>query len=69
MAWTINIKYVTANTFHRVYLNNRYNYCWSLFIPFKQTRDWGFKTESGWVNNEEYYQKKNLSKNCLKNYA
>lgn len=54
-----NIKYANANTYHRVKLHKDYNYCWTIFIPGKQTRDWGFKTESGWINNEKYLLKKN----------
>ena len=56
----LNIKYVTANTFHRVELDNKYNYCWSLFIPLKQERDWGFKTQDGWVDNQKYLIEKKL---------
>ena len=52
----LSIKYASANTFHRVELHEKYNYCWSLFIPFKQIRDWGFKTKTGWINNDKYLQ-------------
>lgn len=49
-----NLKYASANTFHRVELHKDYNYCWSIFISGKQIRDWGFKTDNGWINNEKY---------------
>ena len=55
-----NIRYASANTFHRVKLDEKYNYCWTLFIPFKQYRDWGFKTSTGWVDNEKYLKEKKL---------
>ena len=29
-------------------------YCWTIFIPGKRSRDWGFKTEKGWINQEQY---------------
>ena len=55
-----NIRYASANTFHRVKLDEKYNYCWTLFIPFKHYRDWGFKTSNGWVDNEKYLKEKKL---------
>lgn len=54
----LSIKFANANTFHRVELDQNYGYCWSLFIPGKRVRDWGFKTTNGWVNNEKYLNDK-----------
>ena len=53
-----NVKYCKASTMHRVELHEKYNYCWSLFIPGKQFKDWGFKTNEGWVNNNDYLKNK-----------
>ncbi len=47
-------RYAPANTFHRIELDPNIPYCWTIFIPGKKVREWGFKTSNGWVNNEEY---------------
>ena len=31
---------------------------WTLFIPFKKEKSWGFFTKNGFVNNEEYLENK-----------
>ena len=49
-----SIRYAPAGTFHRVELLPDKYYCWTIFIPGKRTRDWGFKTEKGWINQEQY---------------
>ena len=55
-----SLKTVSANYLHRVELDKNYNYCWSLFIPGPNERAWGFMTDSGWIEQEEYlYNKKN----------
>ena len=41
-----------ANTFHRIELEK--DYCWTLFIPGKRVREWGFETGEGWVHNKQY---------------
>jgi hypothetical protein len=50
----LRIKYGSAKTFHRVELDIDKPYCWTIFIPGRKQRDWGFKTEQGWIQNEEY---------------
>lgn len=47
-------RYAPANTFHRVELDKNIPYCWTLFIPGKKVQDWGFQTEKGWVQHEQY---------------
>ena len=47
-----------ANSLHRIELDPNSPDCWTLFIPGKKEREWGFKTGGGWINNEEYNQKK-----------
>jgi hypothetical protein len=49
-----SIRYANEFTYHRVELHKDYNYCWSIFIPGIQKREWGFKTINGWVNNKQY---------------
>lgn len=47
-------RYNPANAYHRVELDKDIPYCWTLFIPGKRVKDWGFKTEKGWVQHEKY---------------
>jgi len=54
----LSIRHAPASTFHRIELEG--DHCWSLFIPGKKIQDWGFQTENGWVNNEEYLEKKKI---------
>jgi len=50
-----------ANSFHRVELDKKNPYCWTLFIPGRKVQDWGFETENGWVQHEKYLiEKKKL---------
>ena len=58
----LSYKYAPANTFHRIELDDKMPYCWSLFIAGKCYRDWGFKTGGGWVQNEEYFKNKKENK-------
>lgn len=51
--------YSDANRLHRLELDKDVDYCWTLFIPGKKHRDWGFKTNSGWIQNEKYIKIKN----------
>ena len=53
-----SIRTAAANTFHRIELDKERPYCWTLFIPGRKIRDWGFKTANGWVQNEEYLTNK-----------
>ena len=53
-------KYANASSYHRVELDKDIPYCWTLFIPGKKIRDWGFKTKDGWITNEEYLKEKKI---------
>tara|TARA_B110001452_G_scaffold265070_1_gene269141 strand:- start:4239 stop:4676 length:438 start_codon:yes stop_codon:yes gene_type:complete len=55
----LSYRYAPANTFHRIELDKDIPHCWTLFIPGKKEQDWGFKTDKGWIQNEEYFNKKN----------
>jgi hypothetical protein len=51
-------RYAPANTFHRIELDSTKPPCWTLFIPGYKVQDWGFNTPEGWIQHEEYLQKK-----------
>ncbi len=49
-------RYSSAETFHRIELDAEKPYCWTLFIPGKRVRNWGFKTKDGWIENNKYLE-------------
>ena len=51
----LSYRYSPANTFHRVELDKNIPYCWTLFIPSKSFKEWGFKTKDGWLKHDEYF--------------
>jgi hypothetical protein len=42
-----------ANTYHRVELDPDVE-CWTLFMPGRKQRDWGFLVRNQWVQWEQY---------------
>ena len=63
MERSLSYRYAPANAFHRVELDKNIPYCWTLFIPSLSYKDWGFKTNNGWVQHEEYFNIKNEKNN------
>ena len=51
----LSYRYAPSNTFHRVELDHNIPYCWTLFIPSKSFKEWGFKTKKGWLKHDEYF--------------
>jgi hypothetical protein len=53
----------SATSYHRIELDPQVE-CWTLFMPGKQQRDWGFLTRQGkqnvWVQHEEYLTQRSL---------
>ncbi len=60
----LSYRYAPANTFHRVELDNNIPYCWTLFIPSKSFKEWGFKTHNGWLKHDDYFS---MRKQKIKN--
>lgn len=52
------IRFAKANELHRVELDENIDSTWTLFMPGKKIRDWGFVTKNGWENNVEYLKNK-----------
>lgn len=46
-----------ANSYHRIELDPGVE-CWSLFMPFKKVRDWGFLSKGRWVQHEQYLEQR-----------
>ena len=58
----LGYKFSKADTFHRIELDPKNPYCWTLFFPGKRINKWGFKTKDGWVHHTKYLlDKKNTS--------
>lgn len=52
-----NFRYRKATSLHRIELQEGVT-PWTLFIAFRQRRDWGFIDDGHWVQNEKYLAKK-----------
>jgi len=46
-----------ANSYHRIELDPNVE-TWTLFMPGKHKRDWGFLVKNKWIQNEEYLKSK-----------
>ena len=42
-----------ANSFHRIEIDPTID-TWTLFMPLRKQKDWGFWTRKGWVQHKEY---------------
>ena len=58
----LSYRYCPANTFHRVELDKHKPYCWTLFIPSRSYKEWGFKTQNGWLSHDQYFKNKKMEK-------
>ena len=47
----------SANSYHRIELDPAIE-CWTLFMPGKQIKEWGFLVDNKWVENEKYLEGK-----------
>jgi hypothetical protein len=50
-----------ANSYHRIELKEGVT-CWTLFMPGRQERDWGFLVDNKWIENEQYFDYRRLNK-------
>lgn len=53
---------VSSSWVHRLELDKTKGETWTLFIPFKKEKDWGFYTKDGFVDNETYLANKKSKK-------
>lgn len=53
---------VSSSWIHRLELDKTKGETWTLFIPFKKEKDWGFYTKDGFVDNETYLNRKKNKK-------
>ena len=54
---------VSSSHIHRLELDKTKGETWTLFIPFKQEKNWGFYTKDGYIDNETYLENKFNNKN------
>jgi len=48
-----SFRFAQANSYHRVELDPEIE-CWTLFMPGRKQRDWGFLVRNTWVQWEQY---------------
>ena len=46
-----------ANTYHRIELDPAIT-CWTLFMPGRKQRDWGFLVKNKWIQWEQYLEQR-----------
>jgi hypothetical protein len=51
----------TANTYHRIELESGVP-CWTLFMPGRKEREWGFLANNSWIPHEQYFENRMLNK-------
>lgn len=56
-----SILFRKARSVHRIEIKKNIS-TWTLFIPGPKLREWGFITNSGWINNAEYLKEKKKQK-------
>jgi len=52
-----------ANSYHRIELKPGKT-CWTLFMPGKPKRDWGFLVNDEWVQHQQYFENRKEKKNA-----
>lgn len=48
-----SFRWASANTYHRIELDPEVT-CWTLFMPGRKQRDWGFLVKNQWVQWQDY---------------
>ena len=48
-----SFRWASANTYHRIELDPEVT-CWTLFMPGRKRREWGFLVKNKWVQWQEY---------------
>lgn len=52
-----SFRWAGANTYHRIELDPTVT-CWTLFMPGRKCRDWGFLVKNKWVQWEQYLKQR-----------
>ena len=52
-----SFRWAGANTYHRIELDPTIT-CWTLFMPGRKCRDWGFLVRNQWVQWEQYLKQR-----------
>ena len=55
------IRFGRSTDYHRIELEPGVD-CWTMFWPGPQTREWGFLRGRKWIQHEEYFKQRKLSK-------
>lgn len=52
-----HMRYCRAESYHRIELDPNTD-CWTIFMPMKQRKEWGFLVKNKWVHFNDYLQSK-----------
>jgi hypothetical protein len=55
------IRFGHSTDYHRIQLEPGVD-CWTLFCPGPKVRDWGFLRGKQWIQHEQYFKQRKLSK-------
>ena len=55
------IRFGHSTDYHRIELEPGVD-CWTLFCPGPKVRDWGFLRGNKWIQHEQYFKQRKLSK-------
>lgn len=55
------IRFGHSTDYHRIELEPGVD-CWTMFCPGPKLRDWGFLVKNKWVQHEQYFKNRQLSK-------
>lgn len=56
-----HFRFCSANSYHRIELKPSKT-CWTLFMPGKKRREWGFLVNDEWVQHEQYFENRKENK-------
>jgi hypothetical protein len=55
------IRFGHSTDYHRIELEPGID-CWTMFVPGPKLRDWGFLVKNRWIQHEQYFKNRQLSK-------
>ncbi len=58
----LSYRFAPADSVHRIEIDPAKPPCWTLFIPGRRVRDWGFHRGGQWVHNEVYLAARQLQR-------
>jgi len=54
-----SLRFASAKSYHRIELDPAVE-CWTLFMPGRKQREWGFLSKGKWIQGEKYIQARSI---------